>query len=536
MRKNSIDKIIAWMAAFAVCTAGCSSESEADKLDTAPAGDAALGDGAVADSAGSDAKKGDAGGKDIQYADSPLFPELPPNTPPAATWLSPAEGAVLAANLPSLCTIEVSDSETAVAQLGLSMTITDPPQQAAVVTGVVGKLVTLRLPGLKPGPHKLTLTVTDGMGGTVSIGRQVTAQSPPGAPQVAIEPAVPHRGQDLQATVATALQAADQLQYKWHRNNIKVKGLAGALVPGHLLYAGDSWRVDVVVVQGEWQSPVGSAEVVVANGVPTAVALALSPTEPTLSSTVQCQIASPATDTDGDALTYSYAWTLNGVALPDAPTLAWLALAAAGPDGLKAAIPAKIGDVLGCTVTASDGVAVGPPASATATLGQADVCSTALNPCSPIATCIPSDTLAVKCACKDGFVGNGTQCFDIDECAIDSAGCDLYADCSNTQGSYACTCLWGYSGNGKQCSDIDECAQGSAFCDLAADCSNTAGSYACTCQSGFEGTGVVCTDINECAAPASLCDPIAACVNLPGSYQCNCPDGYAMVGQTCVQP
>ncbi|MBI5611226.1 MAG: hypothetical protein HY902_20300 [Deltaproteobacteria bacterium] len=503
--------------------------------------DGGSGDALVQDSVLADSSKGDAPGKpgqakDIVALDGSAFPDLPPNTPPTANWLSPAEAAILAANLPSPCTIEVADGQTAAAQLGAVLAISDPPPQPAVVTQVSGNVVTLRLPGLAPGPHTLTLTVTDGMGGKVVLERHVTAQNPPGAPQVAIEPPVPYRGQDLLAKVATPLQPGEQHQFAWYRNALKVKGLTESLVPGALLHAGESWRVEVVVVDGPWQSPIGSAEVLVANSAPSAVGLALSPTAPTLASTVQCQMVAPATDADGDALTYSYAWTLNGVPLADAPTLEWLALAVAGPDGLTAAFPVKIGDVLGCSATATDGVAISEPASATATLVQADLCTTSLNPCSAVAECIPTDTLAVQCACKPGYVGDGAQCFDVDECALGGADCDANASCSNAQGSYTCQCLWGYSGNGKQCADLDECADGSAFCDLAADCSNTAGSYACACQPGYQGNGLICTDIDECSAPTSLCDPIATCVNLPGAYQCNCPEGFVLVGQDCVQP
>jgi len=41
---------------------------------------------------------------------------------------------------------------------------------------------------------------------------------------------------------------------------------------------------------------------------------------------------------------------------------------------------------------------------------------------------------------------------DIDECALGIAGCDVNANCSNTEGSYECTCFQGYTGSGMDCS------------------------------------------------------------------------------------
>ena len=40
---------------------------------------------------------------------------------------------------------------------------------------------------------------------------------------------------------------------------------------------------------------------------------------------------------------------------------------------------------------------------------------------------------------------------DIDECERGSAGCDVNANCSNTEGSYVCSCILGYTGSGLMC-------------------------------------------------------------------------------------
>ncbi|TKR86954.1 hypothetical protein L596_011446 [Steinernema carpocapsae] len=57
----------------------------------------------------------------------------------------------------------------------------------------------------------------------------------------------------------------------------------------------------------------------------------------------------------------------------------------------------------------------------------------------------------------------------------------------------ACQCIPGFVGNGQQCSDIDECAQDATLCHEKAYCINTEGSYFCECQVGYGGSGTNCT-------------------------------------------
>ena len=41
---------------------------------------------------------------------------------------------------------------------------------------------------------------------------------------------------------------------------------------------------------------------------------------------------------------------------------------------------------------------------------------------------------------------------DIDECAVDELhDCHVYANCTNTDGSYSCQCKQGFDGNGLNC-------------------------------------------------------------------------------------
>ncbi|XP_072019600.1 uncharacterized protein [Amphiura filiformis] len=91
-----------------------------------------------------------------------------------------------------------------------------------------------------------------------------------------------------------------------------------------------------------------------------------------------------------------------------------------------------------------------------------------------------------------------------DECA----GNPCYNDgmCIDEIGHYQCNCT-GTGYQGQQCQiDVNECAQTPSPCHVYADCSNTEGSYTCQCQPGFAGDGyTTCTEsIKGCLHPGEL--------------------------------
>ncbi|CAH2307097.1 uromodulin [Pelobates cultripes] len=140
--------------------------------------------------------------------------------------------------------------------------------------------------------------------------------------------------------------------------------------------------------------------------------------------------------------------------------------------------------------------------------------------CHPDAICEERSDVR-QCSCKDGFVGDGFFCSDIDECAYSwSNNCSSTDICLNTFGSYTCDCRNGYIKSFRNiCIDVDECANSSLnHCDVFATCSNHVGGYSCTCRLGYYGDGFAC-EFDECTT--NVCGEGKECIKHHESYKCS---------------
>ena len=100
------------------------------------------------------------------------------------------------------------------------------------------------------------------------------------------------------------------------------------------------------------------------NTAPTAPSLQLQPEAPRAqSSDLVCVIASESVDVDGDDVTYTFSWTVDGVPFSDATATSY-----SGDTVPQAMLDA--GSQWECAVTPTDGMADGPTASASVTVGE----------------------------------------------------------------------------------------------------------------------------------------------------------------------
>lgn len=109
-----------------------------------------------------------------------------------------------------------------------------------------------------------------------------------------------------------------------------------------------------------------------------------------------------------------------------------------------------------------------------------------------------------KCECQDGFVFNGQECENVNECIF--GPCHPSAQCVDTFGSYKCVCATGTVGDPNktgcllpnQCNRDDRC-EDSLIC-INGKCSNP-------CETNLCGTNAICSVSNH-------------------RVSCDCPKGY----------
>ncbi|XP_065196971.1 adhesion G protein-coupled receptor E2-like isoform X2 [Sycon ciliatum] len=155
----------------------------------------------------------------------------------------------------------------------------------------------------------------------------------------------------------------------------------------------------------------------------------------------------------------------------------------------------------------------------------------------PTCTLLPC-TLNYNCVCLPMLTlsNNGSNCQQINECAVNTSLCAMNEICVDTLASYYCTCKSGYYRGGGICTNANECEVG-GFTPCATNevCIDSPGSYTCQCSNGFSGSGRTCSDVNECSTTSSsavTCPQNSTCLNTIGSYECRCDAGF----QDILQP
>lgn len=185
----------------------------------------------------------------------------------------------------------------------------------------------------------------------------VVANSAPVVSSVTVTPSAPGTTDTLTASAtASDPDVGDtlSLQYAWFVNGSQAGG--GATLASFFTSKGDDVFVEVTASDGTVSSAtVASATITIVNTPPSLGGVDLTPTAPTGSDTLTATPVGPQ-DADGDTLTFSYSWSVNGTELAGetGPTLAPSVFAA--------------GDVVQVTVTPSDGTDNGVSVSDSVTI------------------------------------------------------------------------------------------------------------------------------------------------------------------------
>ncbi len=186
-------------------------------------------------------------------------------------------------------------------------------------------------------------------------------EQPPVISSVTIAPEYARTDDTLMVVVDAASDPAGAdltYTYDWTVNGSAVSGSDSVLGSEHFL-RGDVVAVTVRAFHGEVSSEPSGTSITIQNSPPFVSAVSLTPPSPTVADLIQASVQ--VEDPDGDEVTLSYTWYLNGAPLADhtGPVL---------PDSVTSA-----GDEISVTITPNDGIEDGPPAvSSNVTVRSAD--------------------------------------------------------------------------------------------------------------------------------------------------------------------
>lgn len=171
---------------------------------------------------------------------------------------------------------------------------------------------------LSEGTHTITARVTDADGLYAEDSIVVIVNDLPAAPTISISPSSPMTGDDLTAVIdadATDLEGHTMTYtYAWSLGGTAA-GVISATLPSSYTTRGDTWQVDVTPNDGFGDGDVATATVTIGNTPPQVdVAPTLGPDPAYEADTLTCSPGATS-DVDGDTVTNSYTWKVNGVSV-----------------------------------------------------------------------------------------------------------------------------------------------------------------------------------------------------------------------------
>jgi sulfatase modifying factor 1 len=204
----------------------------------------------------------------------------------------------------------------------------------------------------------------DSFGSPVTSGTATGANTAPTISSVTLTPSTVYTNDTLTASVSATDLDGDTLSYTydWYVGGVP-RGSAGSATLSGATYFDKGQDVYVVVTpnDGSVDGTTGtSSTVTVSNTAPTAPVVEVTPADAVEGDDLTCTVTTAATDADGDAMTYAFAWDVDGVDYASAADSAYRSVV----DG------ADVGDgeEWTCEVTASDGTGSGSAGSDSVTV------------------------------------------------------------------------------------------------------------------------------------------------------------------------
>lgn len=195
------------------------------------------------------------------------------------------------------------------------------------------------------------VTPNDGMddGAALASAGMTIANTAPEISAVDVTPADPSTDDTITCAVTASDVDGDSLttSYTWLVNGVDI-GISGDTLDPSYFFKSDTIACEATVDDGTDSSdPVSSAVLTVDNSIPEIASVTINPAPARVADDLSCDVVS--SDADGDTVTLTYAWTINGSAAGTSQTLASGAFSR--------------GDVIGCTATPDDGTDTGSAVS-----------------------------------------------------------------------------------------------------------------------------------------------------------------------------
>ncbi|MGB2425281.1 MAG: PKD domain-containing protein, partial [Candidatus Poseidoniaceae archaeon] len=151
----------------------------------------------------------------------------------------------------------------------------------------------------------------------ISVGQQ-TSNNAPTVDSIAISPTNPTTTDALVATSTSSDADMDSItitEYQWRRNGALV-GITTSTIDPVSTNKGESWSVEARSFDGtDWSSWVTSSSIQILNSVPNLDSASISAGEVTTDENIS--VSSTMSDADGDSLTMSLKWYLDGTLQPE---------------------------------------------------------------------------------------------------------------------------------------------------------------------------------------------------------------------------
>ena len=291
--------------------------------------------------------------------------DLSNRAPSVTVSMSPSSGATRTDTL--TCTASVSDDDDDSLTTTFAWTVQGSPVTATSTSTLASSLAGAFVAG---NLVACTATTTDGKGGSDDDTASTTiTNTAPTVSAVTLSPSSVYTNDTLTATATASDADGDTLTvtYDWYVDGTSVQNTSSATLDGSATTGGfdKDQPVYVVVTADDGTDTVTStsATLTVLNTKPGAPVVTIDPGDPVIGDDLFCDVTTESNDADGDAVTYTMAWTVDTASHTGALTTTWTDDTVDGAD-------TAVDEVWECVATPNDGDDDGSTTSDSVTITQ----------------------------------------------------------------------------------------------------------------------------------------------------------------------